>query len=227
GEIICKYDALYLLDACQSVGQMEIDAVASHADFISGTFRKFLRGPRGAGLLYVSDKALRAGLEPLYIDLRGAQWIAAGEYRPLADAKRFEDWETAYALMAGSSKALNYALSLGIDNIEARNNELVLYLRNQLSAAPFIKLQDKGRKKCSIVTFSMEGQDAESAIAYFRDQGINIYFISKSSALIDFLEKGIDWVFRVSPHYYNTTTEIDRFMEALKKLAETKPLKTA
>lgn len=95
GKIIQNYDTLYLLDACQSLGQMKVDAEAIHADFISGTFRKFLRGPRGAGILYVSDKALDAGMEPLYIGLRGAEWISENEYQIRADAKRFEYWETA------------------------------------------------------------------------------------------------------------------------------------
>ena len=108
GKIIQNYDTLFLVDACQSLGQLHVDAGATNADFISGTFRKFLRGPRGAGLLYVSDKALQAGYEPLFPDLHGAEWIAENKYRPEAGARRFEDWETAYALMMGSKEALKY-----------------------------------------------------------------------------------------------------------------------
>ncbi len=216
GEIIKEHDTLYLLDACQSLGQMDVDAVATHADFISGTLRKFLRGPRGAGLLYVSDKALAAGLEPLFIDLRGAEWTSKETYQPLPDAKRFEDWETAYALMAGSTAAIRYLLSLGTNNVQSRNEHLSGILRSKLSEIDKIQLQDKGSTKCNIITFSMQGHDPESVKRDFRREGINIYTTSKTSAQMDFVQKGIEWAVRVSPHYYNTEAEIDRFIETLK-----------
>lgn len=216
GEIVGRYDTLYMLDACQSLGQMDVDAVATRADFISGTMRKFLRGPRGAGLLYVSDKALASGVEPLFIDLRGADWTSKDTYQPLADAKRFEDWETAYALMTGSTEAIRYLLSLGIGNVQSRNQELSATLRSKLSEIDSIQLQDKGNYKCNIITFSMQGHDPEGVKRDFRKEGINIYTSSKTSAQLDFPQKGIEWVVRVSPHYYNTAAEIDRFIETLK-----------
>lgn len=217
GNIINNYDALYLVDACQSLGQMKVNAKTIRADFIGGTFRKFLRGPRGAGILYVSDKALESGMEPLYIDLRGADWISENEYEPQPDAKRFEDWESSYALMMGSKEALKYLLSIGIENIEARNNDLVLKLRKGLEELG-IKLLDRGKNQSSIITFSIKDKSEEASKKYFSDRGINIYTISKNDAIIDFDEKGIEWVVRVSPHYYNTETEIDEFVEAVRKL---------
>lgn len=218
GNIIKDFDALYLIDACQSLGQMQVDAVATQADFVSGTFRKFLRGPRGAGILYVSDKALDAGMEPLYIDLRGADWIAENEYKARVDARRFEDWETAWALLIGSKEAIKYSLSIGIANIEARNNQLVLKLKKGLAEISSIRLADRGKKQCAIVTFSTENKFEAAAKQYFRSKGINMHTIPKIDAYIDFEEKGIEWVVRVSPHYYNTEDEIDAFIEAAKGL---------
>jgi selenocysteine lyase/cysteine desulfurase len=216
GEILAPYDTLYLLDACQSLGQMRVDAFQTKADFISGTLRKFLRGPRGAGLLYVSDKALDRGLEPLFPDLWGAEWIAEREYLARVDARRFEDWETAYALMLGSKEALAYLASVGIDAIEARNAELTARLKTGLAGIPRIRLLDRGKKQCSIITFSLEGAGEQDTKAYFREKGINISTMPKSNAMIDFQEKGVDWAVRASPHYYNTEGEIDRFVEAVK-----------
>lgn len=216
GEILASYDTLYLLDACQSLGQLRVDALKTKADFISGTFRKFLRGPRGAGLLYVSDKALDRGLEPLFPDLWGAEWIEAHEYKSRTDARRFEDWETAYALMMGSQEALAYVASVGIDAIEARNAELALRLKTQLAGIPHCRLLDKCQKQCSIVTFSLEGASEKGTKAYFSSQGINISTMPKSNAMIDFQEKGVEWAVRASPHYYNTEDEIDQFVEAVK-----------
>jgi selenocysteine lyase/cysteine desulfurase len=218
GNIIRKYDTLYLLDACQSLGQVKVDALTTGADFISSTFRKFLRGPRGAGILYVSDKALQAGLQPLYIDLRGADWIAENKYQPRSDAKRFEDWETAYALMMGSNEALKYLLALGIENIEARNQHLSLKLRKRLEEIGSVHLQDKGKQLCNIITFTIENMSESAIKQYFYDNGINIYTIAKNSAIIDFTQKGIEWVVRASPHYYNTDNEIDKFVEVVKNL---------
>jgi selenocysteine lyase/cysteine desulfurase len=212
GEIIKKYDTLYLLDACQSLGQMEVDAIATHADFISGTFRKFLRGPRGAGILYVSEKALAAGMEPLFIDLRGAAWVTADQYISVKDARRFEDWETSYALMMGCKEALKYLLTIGINNIEARNAELTGKLKNELGKIDKIRLLDRGAQQCSIVTFSTDGMKEET-MQFYHAHSINIYTSAKSSAIIDFQNKGIDWAVRVSPHYYNTESEISRFVE--------------
>lgn len=215
GNITKRYDTLYLLDACQSVGQLAVDAIATGADFISGTFRKFLRGPRGAGFLYVSDKALQSGLEPLFPDLRGAEWTGIHDYKHREDAKRFEDWETAYALMAGSTAAIRYLLDIGIQEVQTRNEFLSTYLRDQLRDIPGIQLQDRGQHPCSIITFSIANQEPERFKQYFRDHGVNIYTTAKSSAIIDFTQKGIEWVARVSPHYYNTEAEIDQFIRLL------------
>jgi len=212
GEVIKNYDALYLLDACQSLGQLEVDAIATQADFISGTFRKFLRGPRGSGMLYVSDKALADGLEPLFIDLRGATWVTPDQYIAVKDARRFEDWETSYALMTGCKEALKYLVNIGIHNIEARNAALTGQLKNKLGKIGNIRLLDRGAQQCSIVTFSTGGTKEET-MQYYHDHLINIYTSSKSSAVIDFQNKGLDWAVRVSPHYYNTEIEIDRFVE--------------
>jgi len=218
GQIVKKYDVLYLLDACQSLGQLKVDAVATGADFISGTFRKFLRGPRGAGILYVSDKALKAGFEPMFIDLRGAEWTAADQYSPRKDAKRFEDWETAYSLMMGSSEALRYLLDIGIDQIASRNKSLTDTLKAGLSQIDFIKLQDRGKKQGSILTFSCGKRREMETKKYFTDQHIHIYTTAKSNAIIDFAEKNVDWVVRVSPHYYNTEEEIKTFIKAVENL---------
>jgi len=218
GKIVKKYDTLYLLDACQSLGQIDVDAPATRADFISGTFRKFLRGPRGAGLLYVSDTALAAGLEPLFIDLQGAEWQEENKYIARADAKRFEDWETSYALMMGSKEALKYLLNIGIEAIMERNALLFSRLVNALAEISFITLQDRGKQRCNIVTFSLTGHTPEKTKNHFSRSGINIYIMTKVSAVIDFAEKDIEWVVRVSPHYYNTENEIDRFIEILKTL---------
>ncbi len=72
---------------------MPVDVVDMECDFLSATMRKFLRGPRGGGFLYVSDEALKQGFEPLMIDMRGARMTSPTSYVPVKDARRFESWD--------------------------------------------------------------------------------------------------------------------------------------
>ena len=129
-----EQDVLYLVDACQSIGQMPIDVDRLGCDFLSATSRKFLRGPRGAGFLYVSDRVLDGGLEPLFIDMRGADWIAEDRYRPAADARRFENWEFAWALVLATGEAARYATAIGLEEIRDRARALADRLRARARA---------------------------------------------------------------------------------------------
>ncbi|MFZ6013601.1 MAG: aminotransferase class V-fold PLP-dependent enzyme, partial [Bacteroidota bacterium] len=134
GEIASRYhDTWYILDACQSVGQMKLNVQELKCDFLSVTCRKFLRGPRGTGFLYISDKVLSHGLEPLFIDMRGAAWLEKDVYKQSDTAMRFEDWEFAYALVLGTGAAVDYCLRVGEDRIWHRVKNLSTYLRNELS----------------------------------------------------------------------------------------------
>jgi selenocysteine lyase/cysteine desulfurase len=215
GEIMKDSDSLYIVDACQSLGQLPVDARSIHADFISGTFRKFLRGPRGAGILYVSDKALSVGLEPLFMDLQGAEWTGKDQYKPKADAKRYEDWECAYALLMASSTALEYLLDIGVENVAARNKVLNDTLRNGIREQGKYTLQDRGKDPCSIITFTMPGRTAAEVKEQFAARRINVHTIGRDAAIFEFDEKAIDWVVRLSPHYYNTADEIACFLDVL------------
>jgi len=159
GEIVSRYDTIYLLDACQSIGQMKLDVKELKCDFLSATNRKFLRGPRGTGLLYVSDKALALGLEPLFIDMRGADWVEKDRYQLRDGAIRFEDWEFAYALVLGTRYAIEYCLQIGEEKIWNRVKELSDYARTQLSSIPKLRLLDRGPEIGGLVTFTVNDSD--------------------------------------------------------------------
>lgn len=218
GSIVNRYDTLYLLDACQSAGQKELDVKKLNCDFLSATSRKFLRGPRGAGFLYVSDKALEGGLEPLFIDMRGAEWVEKDTYVPRGDAKRFEDWEFAYALLLGTKASIEYCLMVGLDRIWNRVQFLADHTRAKLEQIDRVRLLDEGPELCGIVTFTILGLNGETIKASLLKEKINVDTSYRNFAVIDFDKKGVQWAIRVSPHYFNVESEIDLFIENLEQI---------
>jgi len=214
-----ELELLYLVDACQSVGQYAIDAEQLGCDFLSATGRKFLRGPRGSGLLYVSDRALAVGYEPLFIDMRGARWVGPEDYRQVETAARFEDWEFSYATLLGSAAAIRYALTVGIDEIAERTPALGAALRERLAELDAVRIFDRGRRRCAIVTFTVDGWNSEVLMTELRRRRINSSVSAREHALYDFTDKGVEACVRMSPHYYNTEQEVDEVIGAVRELA--------
>jgi selenocysteine lyase/cysteine desulfurase len=215
GEIAGAANVPYLVDACQAVGELPVDVTRLRCDFLSTTARKFLRGPRGIGFLYVSDRALDRGAAPLYIDMRGADWTAADAYTLASSARRFENWEFAYALLMGLGEAARYALEVGIDRGGRRARDLAARLRERLARVPGCRVLDRGRELAAIVTVEVAGWDAADLVARFREQRINVNATRREYAVIDMDEKRAATALRVSPHYYNTEDEIDLVVEAI------------
>jgi selenocysteine lyase/cysteine desulfurase len=209
---------LYLVDACQSAGQLHLDVEALHCDFLSATFRKFLRGPRGAGFLYVSDRVLADGLEPLFLDLHSANWSAANDYEPRSDARRFELWERPHALVLGGRAAADYAVEVGARRIEARVRQLAAQLREALQHLDEVRVLDTGPDLCGIVTFHVPGRRPGRLKAALEQRRINTSLTTLESARLDFEAKGVDWALRASPHYYNSAEELNAFVEILQDL---------
>jgi selenocysteine lyase/cysteine desulfurase len=223
-EIFARYRKLnpentwYVLDACQSIGQMKIDVQKLECDFLSVTNRKFLRGPRGTGFLFISERALNAKLEPLFLDMRGADWIEKDRYQQQPDAKRFEDWEFAYALLIGSSEAIRYFRNIGEARVEQQVNYVSTYLRERLTQISHVRLLDRGPAVSASVTFTAKDQTPEHLVNEFRKRKINVVASYRNFAVIDFDEKKAGWAIRVSPHYYNTPNEIDEFVSATNEI---------
>jgi selenocysteine lyase/cysteine desulfurase len=224
GEIFSRHlnthgdDAWYILDACQSVGQMKLDIHELKCDFLSVTGRKFLRGPRGTGFLYVSNRALHRGLEPLFIDMRGAEWIDKDEYRPRPDAMRFEDWEFAYALVLGLRYSIECCLAIGEDKISRQVRMLSDRMRQSLASIDGVRVLDRGTEVCGLVTFNVGGSDPKYLVDELLKRRINVVPSYRGFAVIDFDEKQVGWAIRASPHYFNTNEEIDIFLGAIKEI---------
>ena len=218
GEIAESAGVPYLIDACQAVGEIPMDVAKLHCDFLSATARKFLRGPRGLGFLYVSDRALKRGDYPLYIDMRGASWVSADSFEPAPDARRFENWEFPYSLVLGLGEATRYATAAGVEPCGRRARELAAKLRSKLRQVPGFRVLDQGHELAAIVTVEIKGWHAPDVVSILRQQGINTSGTRRAVAVIDMDEKGVASAVRFSPHYYNTEAEIDAAVEAAKAL---------
>lgn len=204
----------FLLDACQSVGQLPIDVERIGADLLSATGRKFLRGPRGTGFLYVRRSILDQ-LEPPFLDMHAATWTAPDSYEIRPDARRFETWETNYAGKIGLGVAIDYALSWGLDAIEARVTAVAERLRERLAALDGVHVHDQGQRRCAIVTFTVDGVPAQAVQRRLAESGVNTSVSVASFARLDLPRRGLAELVRASVHYYNTDNELDRLVDAL------------
>lgn len=219
GQIARRNGAIYLLDACQAVGQMPTQVDELGCDMLAATGRKFLRGPRGTGFLYVRGDLMRS-LEPPMLDHFAAPWVAPDRYELRPDARRFETWENNYAARLGLGRAVDYALDVGLDLIEARCRDLSARLRDGLKAASGVAVYDLGRDPTAIVTLSVKDRDADSVKAQLALSGINVSVSHPSSTLLDAEARKLPPLVRASPHYYNTEDEIDRLVSVVSRLSK-------
>lgn len=217
GEVARKHGLLYILDACQSVGQMRVDVKAIGCDVLCGTGRKFLRGPRGTGFLYVSRRVLE-DLHPPFIDLQAAAWTSTHAYTLRPDAKRFECWERFMAGQIALGKAADYAMMMGLDEIEKRVGFLATLLKSQLQDIDGVDLFESAGQTSGIVAFSVAGMGAQDVVLRLRAQNINVSAARVEHARLGLETRGVVSLARASVHYYVSEEQILRFGKAIKSL---------
>jgi cysteine desulfurase / selenocysteine lyase len=215
GKVARAAGITYLLDACQSVGQMPIDVEEIGCDLLSTTGRKFLRGPRGTGFLYVR-RELCQRLQPPFLDLHAATWVARDRYDIRADARRFENWETNFAGKVGLGVAIDYARDWGMAAIWDRVRSLASTLREELEEIPGVTVRDIGAERCGIVTFTADRVEARQVQQALAGQSMNVTTSTVDSTRFDMEARGLNEVVRASVHYYNDEAEIERFCEGVR-----------
>jgi selenocysteine lyase/cysteine desulfurase len=196
---------------------MPVDVAEIGCDYLTATGRKFLRGPRGTGFLFIRE-ALIAVTEPAMIDHFAAPWVSTDRYELRPDARRFENWENAYALRAGLGAAATYAMEIGIEDIQKRAWGLADLFRQQVSTIRGARLRDAGGETCAIASFTIGGLDPRKTVAALRAQGINIGASDPDSTRLDAEARNLPVLLRVAPHYYNTEEEIGQLVNALKAM---------
>lgn len=218
GRIARDNGILYLLDACQAAGQIPIDVNTLGCDILTATGRKFLRAPRGTGFMYMRKSVLET-IEPAMIDLYGAPCTAPGRYELRPDARRFETWEKNYSVRIGLRTAVDYALGIGLENIEERCKYLSTKLREGLRGMRAVSVHDLGSPLASITSFTVNGWDSAAVLAYLTSKGINVSVSPPSSTPVDAYTRQLPPIVRASPHYYNSEEEIDALLQAIASLA--------
>jgi cysteine desulfurase / selenocysteine lyase len=217
GELTRSAGVPFLLDACQSVGQLPVDVEAIGCDLLAATGRKFLRAPRGTGFLYVRTGLIET-MEPAFLDLLGAEWTSADTYEIRPDARRFENWEASPAGLVGLGAAAAYARSWGLDAIAARVGALADGLRERLAALDGVQVRDIGVQRSGIVTFTKDDVDPEAIKAALNAEGINVWTTYPPSSLLDATARHLPPMVRASVHYYNTDDELDRTSEVVARI---------
>jgi cysteine desulfurase/selenocysteine lyase len=220
GEITRRAGVPFLLDACQSVGQMPLDVERIGCDMLATTGRKFLRAPRGTGFLYVR-RGLIERIEPPFIDVLSAEWTGRDSYRWRSDARRFESWETNYATKIGLGTAADYALEWGLEDIRDRDYSLAAQLRARLSELPRVEVLDLGSAPCAIVTFAVAGTDPREVARKLAERRINVSVSTIEDTRLDMEARGRESWVRASVHYFNTEEEIAELTAAVQQLSST------
>ena len=233
GALAEKHGVPFLLDACQSVGQMPTDVRELKCDFLVGTGRKYLRGPRGIGFLYARNAFLEGQTvcEPVMLDLHGARWDAADSYAPAKGARRFEQYEVSFCAKAGLGVAVQYALDVGIERAWARTRALASAMREELAKIPKVNVRDVGVAKCGIVTFDVDGVGVAEIRARLRDAGVNVWtsrvcnntrmeWEARRTKAETSRDPGLpEDVVRASAHYFNKDWEVQRLVDGVRQIA--------
>jgi cysteine desulfurase / selenocysteine lyase len=217
GELAQRAGIPFLLDATQSAGQMPLDVDVLGCDMLSATGRKYLRGPRGTGFLYVRRSMLER-MEPPLLDMHAATWVSRNQFEVCRDARRFESWESSAAVRLGLGVAIEYALTLGLEWIERRVQDLAALLRERLAEVPGVTVRDLGRVRSGIVTFTCERHSAGEVFEWLRTHGIAVRITDRSATRIDMEQRNLEELVRASVHYYNTEAEIERLCETLRAM---------
>ncbi len=217
GKVAREHGILYLLDACQSIGQMPINVETIGCDLLSATGRKYLRGPRGTGFLYIRN-AIVDQLEPLTLGGFSAEWTSPTTYQINAGANRFENFESAKAAVVGLGVAIDYAIQWGLDAIWQRVRTLACDLRARLATLPGVLVHDRGLIQCGIVTFTIEDREPAAIQLLLKRQHINVSVALRTFTLLDLSERGLESIVRASVHYYNSEEEVERFVQTIEML---------
>lgn len=210
GEFLEKNNIPFFLDSAQTVGCIgDYDFKKTKCDFMAFNGSKWLCGPMGTGIFYCK-KSSSDLLEPMTI---GGESAIVYDKTKLAYKDIPEKFQTGfrnYVGIIGLEESMKYLMRFGLDNIHKKIINLANLLRDELTRISGITLYGPKdpEKRNSIVSFLIEGYEPQYVVEKLEKQKIVI-------TVREIFEKKI---LRVSPHFFNSESEILKVIEAIKKL---------
>jgi selenocysteine lyase/cysteine desulfurase len=203
----------FLLDACQSVGQRLIDVEAIGCDLLAATGRKYLRGPRGTGFLYVRSSIVDR-LVPSQPDHHGTDLVSGDRFEWTEGARRFEYWEHSVAGWLGLGAAVDHALGWGVGRIEETVTARAEQLRSMLADAGYT-VYDEGVERCGIVTTATTHEQSQRLQERLAEHRINASTTHATSSRWDVERRNLPPLLRLSVHCTTTDDELVETVDVL------------
>ena len=203
---------IYILDACQSVGHIHIDVKKIGCDVLVGSGRKYLRGPRGTGFIFLSDK-IKKSIRPSILDLKNAK-IKNGKLKIVGN-RIFENFEYSPALKIGLNRAIEEVNTQSLKKIEYNIKKKSIFLRDKLKNYNQIIFYENKDLLSGINTFNIKGLNAKKVYSYLLSKNILSSISTQDSSLIYFKKMKIGQLVRISFHNYNSMKEINYLIKCL------------
>lgn len=221
GQLTNRYGAIYLVDGCQGVGQISVDVEAIQCDAYTGTGRKWLRGPRGTGFLYVKSSA---PFRTPHIDLSAADLVIGKDGQVVGvevrtDARQFELWERSVAGMLGLSSAIGEYLAMQPGYVTDRIQTQADRLRAVVSDNPHLRLLGRRQSESGVIGFYLTEPKREGVVRENIERaGLGISTMSSWDCPLHFPQNGATTIFRLAPHYYTDESSMIAACEVLSQL---------
>lgn len=226
-----NHDGLLFVDASHAVGQIPVDVTAMGCDVLVFPARKWLRGPKGISVLYLSDRALTRLGAPPTLDIASAVWDGDSSCRYRDDARRFEMYEYHPGLRLGFVAAANYAMKQGLERIALQNMAVREHLRWRLAheldlhavgdSGSSVFLTYRLNKLSDNNEYDENGRNditADQLMRTLEDKGINASLVGKQYARWAMTSRGMTKLLRLTPHYITSETETEHLLSQLRGL---------
>jgi cysteine desulfurase / selenocysteine lyase len=219
GRLVSARGVPLFVDGCQALGHLEVDVRKWGCSVFTGTGRKWLRAPRGTGMLWVAEELVDR-FAPPGIDGVSTSWTSTAGFTMAKGMQRFESFEGPIAARVGLASAVDDALALNRHDVAAHIAITADQFRADLACNPRVTVHDTAAHRSGIVTFSVSGATPSSVVAAAAERGVSINVSTATWAALDMDAKGLSQVVRVSPHIFNTANELERVIDAVDELPD-------
>ena len=204
---------IFLIDACQSAGHLKLNVKKNMCDALVCSGRKYLRGPRGTGLIFIKD-SIQKNITPKIIDTTKSKII--GRNLSIFNKENiFETFEYSPSLKIGLSKAIEKYNKLGHKKIELKIKNLSKYFRKKISSNPYVIVHENEKLISGINTFSIKGKGSHDIYSFLKQKKMITSVSTFQTSTHYFKKKKFNDVVRVSFHYFNKKKEVDYLVSCI------------